>query len=194
MQDRLMKALTNPRWAMRGVWVRVKGAYYRFKLGRKRNVTIGQGFQVEGKVTIQGPGRVIIEDGVIFNHHVTPFTYSPEAVIHIKKGTTLIGTRFGCKANITIGEDCLVGDARIMDQDFHSIQPNHRDNPEFVRTSPVTIGDRVWITWGVVILKGVTIGEGSTITPNSVIVKDVPPNCVYGGNPAKLIKEIDVLP
>ena len=81
-----------------------------------------------------------------------------------------------------------------MDQDFHSIQPNHRDNPEFVRSAPVTIGDRVWITWGVVILKGVTIGDGSTITPNSVIVKDVPPNCVYGGNPAKLIKEIEVLP
>lgn len=53
---------------------------------------------------------------------------------------------------------------------------------------PIVIEDEVWIGFGVTITSGVRIGKGAIIATRSVVVKDVPPYSIYGGNPAKLIK------
>ena len=58
--------------------------------------------------------------------------------------------------------------------------------------APVVIKRNAWVTVGVIVLAGVTIGEGSVITANSVVAKDIPPNCLAAGNPAKVIKELHV--
>lgn len=57
--------------------------------------------------------------------------------------------------------------------------------------APVTIKKNAWITVGVIVLAGVTIGEGAVVTAGSVVTKDIPSNCLAGGNPAKVIKELD---
>lgn len=54
---------------------------------------------------------------------------------------------------------------------------------------PVIIKKNAWIAIGVIILPGVTIGEGSIVASGSVVNKDIPPFTFYGGAPAKLIKE-----
>ena len=51
------------------------------------------------------------------------------------------------------------------------------------------VGNDVWIGYGVTIMPGVQIGDGAIIASESVVVADVPPFCIYGGNPAKLIKK-----
>lgn len=56
------------------------------------------------------------------------------------------------------------------------------------KIKPVTIGDDVWIGARVIILPGVTIGQGAILAANAVVTKDVPEYAVVGGNPAKLIK------
>jgi len=56
---------------------------------------------------------------------------------------------------------------------------------------PVVIEDNVWIGEGVVILPGVTIGESSIVGANSVVTKSIPKNSVVGGNPARIIREIN---
>ncbi|MCB1019747.1 MAG: acyltransferase, partial [Acidobacteria bacterium] len=54
------------------------------------------------------------------------------------------------------------------------------------------IGQRVWLGMGSFIGKGVTIGDGSIVAANSVVITDVPPNCVVLGNPARVIvKNLD---
>lgn len=58
--------------------------------------------------------------------------------------------------------------------------------------SPVKINKNAWIAIGVIILPGVTIGEGSIVASGSVVTKDVPPGVFVGGVPAKLIKEYDM--
>lgn len=52
----------------------------------------------------------------------------------------------------------------------------------------VIVEDDVWIGVGSIILSGVTIGIGSIIAAGSVVTKDVEPYCIYGGNPAKKIR------
>ncbi len=56
--------------------------------------------------------------------------------------------------------------------------------------APIHIKDKVWIGFNVIILKGVTIGEGAVIAAASVVTKDIPDWSLAGGNPAKVIKEL----
>lgn len=58
----------------------------------------------------------------------------------------------------------------------------------FKAKGPITIGNDVWIGGGSTLSSGVTIGDGAIIASFSMIVKDVPPYAIVGGNPAKLIK------
>ena len=53
----------------------------------------------------------------------------------------------------------------------------------------VTIGNDVWIGSNATIMSGVTVGSGAIIAANAHVTKDVAPYCIYGGNPARLIKE-----
>jgi maltose O-acetyltransferase len=56
---------------------------------------------------------------------------------------------------------------------------------------PVTIGNDVWIGGGAIIYPGVSIGDGAVIAAGAVVTKSVPDHVVVGGNPAKILKEID---
>lgn len=56
--------------------------------------------------------------------------------------------------------------------------------------APVTIGDNVWIGFGVSIFKGVTIGDNCVIAAHSVVTRDIPANSIAAGIPAKVVKTI----
>ena len=65
-----------------------------------------------------------------------------------------------------------------------------RIDEQGISTKPIVIGDDVWIGANAVILPGVTIGKHCVVAAGAVVNKDVPDNCVVGGVPAKIIKEI----
>lgn len=88
--------------------------------------------------------------------------------------------------NVLIGSGCV-----ICDSDAHPIHPSERQNHELTKSSPIIIGNDVFIGARSIILKGVTIGEGAVIGAGSVVTKDVPSMCVYAGNPAILIKKME---
>ncbi len=58
--------------------------------------------------------------------------------------------------------------------------------------APVIIKKNAWIAIGVIILPGVTIGEGAIVASGSVVHKDVPPNTMVGGVPVKIIREFEM--
>lgn len=58
--------------------------------------------------------------------------------------------------------------------------------------APVRIKKNAWIAIGVIILPGITVGEGAIVASGSVVTKDVPPNTLVGGVPAKVLKEFEM--
>jgi acetyltransferase-like isoleucine patch superfamily enzyme len=93
-----------------------------------------------------------------------------------------------CADKIEIGSNCAIAwNTTIIDTDFHHIYyPDGRENQ---LTAPVKIGDKVWIGCNCTILKGVTIGDNAVIGANTLVNKDVPPNCLAVGNPMRIIRE-----
>ena len=57
-------------------------------------------------------------------------------------------------------------------------------------TAPIRICDYAWLGFDVVVLKGVTIGEGAIVGARAVVTKDVPPWTIAAGNPARVVKQI----
>lgn len=101
-----------------------------------------------------------------------------------------------CVNNITIGNDVLIASkVFITDHDHGKYIGDNQDSPLSVPSkreinfSHVVIKDRVWIGENVVILPGVTIGEGSIIGASSIVTKSVPENSLVVGNPARILKK-----
>jgi maltose O-acetyltransferase len=90
---------------------------------------------------------------------------------------------------ITIGEDCQIGPNVQLLTPIHPLEPGpRRDKLEAAR--PITLRDNVWLGGGVIVCPGVTIGENSVIGAGSVVTRDVPPNVVAVGNPARVLRDL----
>ncbi|KAB0465750.1 sugar O-acetyltransferase [Vibrio kanaloae] len=93
-------------------------------------------------------------------------------------------------ANIKVGNNVLIGPSAQFYTPSHSLDYRSRRKWETF-CLPITIEDDVWIGGNSVINQGVTIGARSVIAANSVVNSDVPPDCLYGGTPAKLIRHLN---
>ncbi len=143
----------------------------------------------KGKITFNGTVNVGYSRSPCFFSGYCYFEVRTlEATILIEDGT-YINNNFAViseGAGIEIGKQCLIGPGvSIFDSDFHGLV--NRSEPQ---KSPIHIGDNVFIGANAIILKGVTIGNNSTIAAGAVVAKDIPANVVAAGNPAKVIKEL----
>ena len=99
------------------------------------------------------------------------------------------GVRISAARNITIGDNCMMANrVYITDADWHGIY----DRAMFVgQSSPVILGNNVWLGDSATVCKGVSIGDNSIIGAGAVVVKDIPPNVVAAGNPAVVLRHLD---
>jgi len=89
---------------------------------------------------------------------------------------------------VRIGDKVMIApNVTIIDDNRHEIEPGAK-----LYSGPIVIGDNVWVAGNVTILSGVTIGSGAVIAAHSVVTRDIPPNCLAGGSPAKVIKSLNV--
>ena len=93
------------------------------------------------------------------------------------------------EAPVVIGDDVFIGPNVSIYTACHPIEADKRSTRQ-EWAEPVTIGNDVWIGGSATILPGVTIGDRVVIGAGAVVTKDVPSDCVVGGNPAKIIKRI----
>lgn len=119
-------------------------------------------------------------------------THSESAEIIIEEGVGMNGTSIVCRSSsIIIGKNTMIApNCIIMDSPFHRIWPPATRNI-YVGTDldrAVNIGANCWIGSNCIILPGVTIGENTVIGAGSIILRDLPPNCLAIGRPAVPVK------
>jgi acetyltransferase-like isoleucine patch superfamily enzyme len=126
------------------------------------------------------------------NHPVILATLARDAVIQIGDGTGMSGNAICAVQAVRIGPACGLGaNAAVYDTDFHPLDPEQRlrqQRDTDAPSAPVRLGARVWLGANSLVLKGVTIGEGAVIAAGAIVTKDVPPNALAGGVPAKILR------
>lgn len=168
--------------------------FYCHPLFQARCVKVGRNLGLSNMPFVSGHVGIYIGDDVTIGGNATilsgRFLDNPRLEI---KDRAQIGWNVVIAVNgeVVIEEDTIVAnDCRISDSDGH-----HKDAELRAQNAPVPLREirpvricrYAWIGGGTYIMKGVTIGEGWIIGANSVVISDVPPNCIAIGNPAEVI-------
>lgn len=112
---------------------------------------------------------------------------------------TLVGENFYANfdcvildvCEVRIGDNCMLAPGVHIYTATHPLNPTERNaGKEYAK--PVTIGNNVWIGGRAVINPGVKVGNNVVIASGAIVTKDVPDNVVVGGNPAKIIKQMEL--
>jgi len=89
---------------------------------------------------------------------------------------------------LDIADEVMIGPNASLITASHPLEPSQRRGATIGR--PIVIERNVWIAAGAMVIGGVTVGENSVVAAGSVVTKDVPPNTLAGGNPARVIRSI----
>lgn len=147
-------------------------------------------FRIDSGVTILGFENIELGEDVNFQHN--SYVYATYANLRVGD-RFFLGTNSqlcAVRGDITIGDNTMVASNVVIRPDNHSYQDRYRPMMEQgYDVGKIVIGNDVWIGVNAVILKDVTIGEGSIVGAGSVVTKDVAPYTIVGGVPAKVIKQ-----
>lgn len=162
-------------------------------------LSIGRSCNLSVPLMCNGKGSVSLGDNVSIGYRLSPRAGNGGVLLQARSNSSviIIGNRTVINNNsylvsnckITVGSDCRIGDnVAILDSDFHGTDPSNRKSrgPSFA----VDIDDNAWIGSRSVLLKGVRIGKNSIIGSMSLVNKDIPPDCIAAGNPAKVIRRL----
>lgn len=147
---------------IRRVYVEFIKKYYKRKIIRTAQY-VGENLYIGGKSFVTS--KTILKDNVSFN------------------GMSMFGS-----GSIEIGKYFHSGPGCQIITSFHNYEGDEIPYDNTFIDKDVVIGDCVWLGNNVIILGGVTIGEGAIIQAGSVVCKDVPPYAIAGGHPAEPFK------
>ncbi len=193
--------ITDPLRVPYYIWIK----FFKLWISSKQNIEIEGRLILKGLpiIDIQKNSSLHIGSDVMLNSSnrdyninlhspVKLFANRPGAEIKIGDKTRIHGTCIHAFESIVIGKGCLIAaNCQIIDGNGHDISFSNVENRINTKgtSKPVIIEDNVWIGANSFVLPGVTIGRGSVISANSVVVKNIPPMVIAGGNPAIIIKK-----
>lgn len=121
---------------------------------------------------------------------LSPFITDYGVYSHIGKGCFINHNAYLMDGGgIWIGDNVFIGPSCGLYTAVHPLLPSER-NRGLELTKPIHIGSDCWLGASVVVLPGVTIGEGAVIGAGSVVAKDIPPHTIAVGNPARVMRKI----
>ena len=158
------------------------------KIENRKYVTIGQKGIINANFIFESEnGEVTIGDNV----HLGGVTFISRNKIEIHNDVTMAWgiTIYDHNSHSIFWEERKNDNQQCYD-DYINNNKNNIVNKDWscVADAPVVIESKVWIGFDVIILKGVTVGEGAVIGAKSVVTKDVEPWTVVAGNPAVIVK------
>jgi acetyltransferase-like isoleucine patch superfamily enzyme len=91
--------------------------------------------------------------------------------------------------HVSIGRECIVADrVMLIDFDHGVVEVERPIRLQGIYKRDVRVGHNVWLGYGACILRGVTVGDNAIVGTNAVVTKDVEPNAVVGGAPARVLR------
>jgi len=160
---------------------RINGFYYQRKFSSH-----GGGLCIVGKPIIHGEGKITVGKNFTVNNLLAPAEIFAGKDAEVTIGDNVFvngGAIISASKRISIGDSTLISNyATIGDSDGHGIDGFP------TKKLPVTIGRHVWICFRASITKGVTVGDNVVVAACSFVNKDVPPNTLVAGVPAKVIR------
>jgi acetyltransferase-like isoleucine patch superfamily enzyme len=168
----------------------VAGQLLRARWQLRNCTSVGKWVRIRGKVMVRNEGTIRLGDRVRFRAKVATSELATwnGGTLEIGEGTTInYGSSISAAGLVKIGKDCLIGTyVNIMDCTFHNIE----DRSWSLDAEPVIIGDRVWLGNRCMIMKGVTIGDGAVVAGCSLVTRNVPPNTMVVGVPARVVQNL----
>lgn len=160
----------------------------RAKWALRRCNRVGPWPRLFGRVMVKNHGRITIGErllmygGTVRGELVT----APGGIIEIGNQVFInYGVSISAHTLVKIGNRCQIGNySLLMDNDYHQIG----EKTMLGHSRPIILEDDVWLGARVIILKGVTIGQGAVIGAGSVVTRDIPPRSVAVGQPARVVK------
>jgi len=169
----------------------IKIAYGSMRVRRYQADAFGKRPVILGKVRFRFRGTVRIGDKFMVEGMAAGVTIkvARDAVLSMGNGCYMnTGSSIEVYNEVRIGDHALIAPfASIVDDDRHEVEPGSS------RTKgPIIVGNNVWLGRNVAVLPGITIGDGSVIGANSVVSRDIPPNCFAAGAPARVIRKLEI--
>ena len=191
-------------------WFGGQGVTIGMNCRRGKGTVFLEGFSVDTRIASRWDRIRIGENSIL----------ACRIVLEREQGEVIAGDRtyigassIVCADGISVGGDVLIAwGCTIIDHDSHSLDWRERTEDATlwrkgyqegglrraaelkdwrnIQTAPVVIGDKAWIGFNSVILKGVEIGEGAVVAAGSVVTQSIPPWTLAGGNPARKIRSI----
>lgn len=141
------------------------------------------------KISVLYGGKIMIGDNTEILHGVNILTYGGEIHIGSKCSINPMVIIYG-QGNTFIGDDVFIAGHSMIIPSNHIYQ--NRNIPireQGLTNKGIIIHNNVWVAHSCTILDGVSIGTGSVIAAGSVLTSNVPEYTLYGGVPAKLLKQ-----
>lgn len=148
-----------------------------------QSITIGAYSIIKGELFVfPHGGRIVIGD----------WCYVGEGARIWSAESIEIGNRVMVSHNVNIFDNLTHPlSARLRHRHFRQIATDGHPKSIDLGERPVRIEDDSWIAAGATVLRGVTVGRGAIVGAGAVVTKDVEPWTVVGGNPARVIRQLD---
>jgi galactoside O-acetyltransferase len=155
---------------------------------RKQLASVGSGFHAGYPTTVVGGANVRI--GKNFSSMGSSYLYANEGSLDIGDDCSInTNVQLGSsQGGIRIGNRVLVGPNVVVRAADHGILSESSPRLQSHTAGTITISDDVWIGANAVITRNVVLGEGCVIGAGAVVTRDIPPNAIAGGVPAKVIR------
>jgi acetyltransferase-like isoleucine patch superfamily enzyme len=157
------------------------------------------GLEIDRESVIEKNCKIVCVDGgrmTIKNAYISMGAHlfaDENALLEIDGSSIGRYTHIAAKQSIIIKSGVAIAEMVVIRDQDHAIDPENKAlGFNAYHVAPIVINKNSWIASKATILKGVIIGEGCIIAASAVVTKSVPPNQVWGGVPAKFIKNTDL--